>query len=90
MNRRFSDYVLAKYLHPVPAVLRFPITGGGDAVVIDGPQQLPHRKFVHQRLEFIFKRECRRQLPLLPFLRRSGHALDRLSGRVGCGLAQPE
>ena len=90
MNRRFSDYILAKYLHPVPIVPRFPITGGVDAVIIDGPQQLPHRKFVHQRLEFIFKRECRWLLPLLPFLRRSGRALGRLSDRVGRGVAQSE
>lgn len=59
MNEHFLDYVFAEYLHPVSIIFRFVVTGGIYAVITDGPQQLPHCEFVHQRLEFIFERECR-------------------------------
>jgi len=38
MDERFSDYIFAEYLHPVSIALRLAVTGGVDAVTIDGPQ----------------------------------------------------
>ena len=90
MNERFPDHVLAEYLHPISIVFRLAVTGGIYAMIVDGPQQLPHREFVHQRLEFIFKREHRRLVPLFPLFRRSRCAVGGLSHGVGYGIAQPE
>jgi len=90
MNERFLDYVFAEYLHPVPIALRFAVTGGVDTVTIDGPQQLPHREFVHQRLELIFKREYRWLVPLSSSPGRSGISLGMLGNGVGCRIAHPE
>ena len=90
MNQRFSDYVFAEYLHPVSIALRLAVTGVVDTVTIDGPQQLPHREFVHQRLELIFKREYRWLVPLSSFPGRSRLILGMLSNGVGCRIAHPE
>jgi len=56
-------------------------------MIIDGPQQLPHCKFVHQSLEFIFKRERRWPVPLFPFFWRSIRALSRMGDGVWCVIA---
>ena len=57
MNERFLNHILTEYLHPVSFVSRFAIAGGIYTVIIDGPQELPHREFIHQRLEFILERD---------------------------------
>ena len=82
MNERLLDYVFAEFLHPVSIVFRLSVTRSADAVIVDGPQQLPHREFVHQRLELIFKRMRRQFVPLFALLGRSGLALCRLSDGV--------
>ena len=75
MNTRLLDDVFAEYLHPVSVVFLFVVTGGVYGVIIDGPQQLPHCEFVHQRLKLILERGSLWLIARLPFPGRSGTTL---------------
>lgn len=61
---RFHD-VFAKYLHPIAIVVTV------KQALVQGVHELPHRQFVHERLEAVFERRWKR-VPHLPplFTRR--------------------